>query len=109
MLFADFPLRFNYSGLPYAVKTAVLWMLMEEIMEALRIILMVVQVLCALVLTLVVTLQSGKSSGLGSAISGSSETFLSKNKASTFDAKLTRATKWIAGVFMLLTLALNII
>ena len=109
MLFADFPLQFNYSGPPCAEKTAVFLTLMEEIMEALRIILMVVQVLCALLLTLVVTVQSGKSSGLGSAISGSSETFLSKNKASTFDAKLTRATKWIAIVFMILTLALNIV
>ena len=77
-------------------------------MEIIRTILMVVQIICALLLVLVVTVQSGKSSGLGNTLSGSSETFLSNNKAATFDAKLSRATKWIAGVFMLLTLALNV-
>lgn len=77
-------------------------------MQTLHLILTIVQVLFAVILVVIVTAQSGKSAGLGSAISGTSQSFLSKNKSATLDAKLTRATKWIAGVFILLTLALNL-
>ena len=48
----------------------------------------VIQVLCSLVLVAIVMLQSGKSAGLSGAISGMADTFLSKNKAKTMDAKL---------------------
>jgi preprotein translocase subunit SecG len=37
------------------------------------------------------------------------DTFLAKNKARTIDAKLARYTKYVALVFVLLTLVLNII
>ena len=76
-------------------------------MTVLHTILTIIQVICAALLVLVVTVQSGKSSGL-SAITGSSESFLSKNQGATLDAKLSRATKWIAGVFVVLTLVLNL-
>lgn len=75
----------------------------------LKLILTILQVLCAVVLVAIVTMQSGKTSGLGSTVSGSAETFLSRNKGASLDAKLSRATKWVAGVFMLLTLVLNLI
>jgi len=78
-------------------------------MNVLRIILMIVQIVFALVLVFVVSVQSGKNSGLGSVIGGGSDSFLSKNKGATLDAKLSRATKWIAGIFILLTLVLNIL
>ena len=54
-------------------------------------------------------LQSGKSAGLSGAISGAADTFLSKNKAKSVDAKLAKMTKWVAIAFMLLTLSLCII
>lgn len=69
----------------------------------------VIQVLCSLVLVAIVMLQSGKSAGLSGAISGMADTFLSKNKAKTMDAKLARATKWIGAVFLVLTLILLIL
>ena len=50
--------------------------------------------------------QSRKHSGLGM-ISGASDSFLSKNKAKSADAKLARWTKWVAIVFIVLTLVLN--
>lgn len=78
-------------------------------MNVLRIILMIVQIICALLLVFVVTVQSGKNSGLSSIMGGNSDSFLSKNKGATLDAKLSNATKWIAGVFILLTLVLNIL
>ena len=64
--------------------------------------------IACVILILAVLFQSGKSSGLG-AITGNSDTFMSKNQGATLDAKLSNATKWIAGVFILLTLALNIL
>ena len=78
-------------------------------MNVLRIVFTVIQLICAVLLVLAVTLQSGKSSGLGGTISGSAETFLSKNKTATLDAKLSRATKWVGGVFLVLTLVLNLL
>jgi len=64
--------------------------------------------ICVAIIAIVV-LQSGKSSGLSGALSGSSDTFLSKNKSKTLDARLARATKWFAGVFVLITIVLNLI
>lgn len=69
----------------------------------------VLQVLCALALVAVVMLQSGKSAGLSGAIAGGADTFLSKNKAKTVDAKLAKMTKWVAVAFLVLTLSLSLI
>ena len=66
----------------------------------------VIQVLCSLVLVAIVMLQSGKSAGLSGAIAGGADTFLSKNKAKSLDAKLARWTKWVAIVWVVLTLVL---
>ena len=66
----------------------------------------VIQVLCGLFLIAVVLLQSGKSAGLSGAIAGGADTFLSKNKAKSMDAKLARWTKWVAIAWVVLTLAL---
>ncbi len=68
----------------------------------------ILQLLSCVALILVVLLQTGKTAGLSGVIGGGSETYLSRNKAKTLDAKLARATKWIAIVFVVLTLALSI-
>jgi preprotein translocase subunit SecG len=68
----------------------------------------VIQVLAGCLLIVFVLGQSGKHSGLG-VISGASESFLSKNKAKSADAKLARWTKWVAFAFMLLTFVLCIL
>lgn len=78
-------------------------------METLLLILTILQLLSALVVTVIVLMQDGKSAGLSGAISGGAETFLSKGKAKTLDAKLARATKWVALVFVALTLVLNLL
>ena len=49
-----------------------------------------------------IILQNGAEDGLG-AIAGGSDTYLGKGKY-TLDAKLSRLTKWVAAVFVLLTL-----
>ena len=77
-------------------------------METLHTILTIVQVIMAVVLVVFVTMQSSKGDGM-SALAGSSDGFMSKNKASTKDALLAKLTKWIGGLFLLLTLALTLI
>lgn len=54
-----------------------------------------------------VLLQQGRRAGINGAISGGADTFLSKNKARTFDATLARWTKWIAVLFFVLALVAN--
>ena len=78
-------------------------------MKALEIVLTILQLIAGLAVTVVVLLQSGKSAGLSGAIAGGAETFLSKGKAQSLDAKLAKATKWFALAFVLLTLILNLI
>ena len=78
-------------------------------MNIAMLIISIVMVLLALFLIAVVLLQSGKSAGLSGAIAGGADTFLSKNKAKTVDAKLAKWTKWVAIAFMLLTLSLSLI
>ena len=78
-------------------------------METLTLVVTILQLLCGLSIILVVLFQSGKSAGLSGAIGGVADSFLAKNKAKTLDAKLARATKWIGGVFMVLTLVLLIL
>jgi preprotein translocase subunit SecG len=68
----------------------------------------IIQVLSGLALTAIVLAQSGKSAGLSGSISGGAETFLSKGKAKSLDAKLAKMTKWFALGFVVLTLVLNL-
>ena len=71
-----------------------------------QIVLSVIYFVVSLALIAVVMLQSGKSAGLSGVFGGNSDTFLSKNKAKSADARLARMTKWIAIVFMVLTLVI---
>lgn len=77
-------------------------------MEILKLVFVIVQLLISVVLICIIILQSGKNSGL-SAFTGQNETYLSKNKAKSRDARLALATKWFAGVFLILTVVLNLI
>ena len=67
----------------------------------------ILQLLCALILIAVVLIQSGKSSGLSGAIGGIADSYMSKSKAKSLDAKLAKATKWVGAVFVILTLVLD--
>ena len=78
-------------------------------MENLKFALTIVHVIASLFLILVVLFQSGKSRGLSGAIAGVSDTFMSKNKSRSFDTKLAKATTYVAAVFLVLTLVLNLI
>ena len=78
-------------------------------MEALEIALVVLEALTSIALIVVVLLQSGKEAGLSGALSGSSDSYLSKNKKGGLDHILATSTKWIALVWIVLTLVLSLI
>ena len=67
----------------------------------------IVHLLTALILILIVLFQSGKSQGLSGAIGCIADSYMSKGKARTIDAKLAKATKWVGAVFVVLTLVLD--
>ncbi|MCL2031551.1 MAG: preprotein translocase subunit SecG [Oscillospiraceae bacterium] len=78
-------------------------------MSPLMIVFVVLQLMASVFLIAVILLQSGKRSGLSGAIAGAAETFLSKNKARSWDARLSKMTKWVAIGYVVLTLGLNIL
>lgn len=67
----------------------------------------ILQLLAALILIAIVLFQSGKSQGLSGAIGGIADSYMSRSKAKSMDAKLARCTKWVAAVFVVLTLVLD--
>ena len=78
-------------------------------MEVLRIILTVLEVIASVLLVVIVLVQSGKEAGLSAAIAGNSDSYMNKSKNGTWDKKLAAATKWVALVWILLTLALSLL
>ncbi len=74
-----------------------------------KMVLIVLEALASLALTVVVLLQSGKEAGLSGALSGSSDSYLSKNKKGGLDQILASSTKWIAIVWIVLTLVLSLV
>ena len=78
-------------------------------MSALEIILIVLEAIASIAMIVVVLMQSGKEAGLSGALSGSSDSYLSKNKNGSMDHILATSTKWIALAWILLTLILSLI
>lgn len=66
-------------------------------------------ILVSIIIIAVILFQQGHRAGISGAISGGADTFLSKNKARTFDATLARITKYVAIVFFILAIVANII
>ncbi len=66
----------------------------------------ILQVLVSLGVIASVLLQSGKSAGLSGSIAGGAETFFGKGKS--MDEKLSKITRVLAAVFIVLTLVLAV-
>lgn len=75
--------------------------------ESVMIFVTILQLLAGLLLILVVLFQSGKSQGLSGTIGGIADSYMSKSKAKSLDAKLAKGTKWIGAIFVVLTLVIN--
>ena len=71
-------------------------------------VLIILQALCSIAVIGVIMFQSGKEAGLSGALSGNSDSYLSKNGGG-LDKKLAASTKWIAGLWLFLTLMLSLI
>ena len=78
-------------------------------MNVLETIMIVLEAIASVALIVVVLLQSGKEAGLSGALSGSSDSYLSKNKNGGMDHILASSTKWLALAWILLTLILSLI
>ena len=78
-------------------------------MAVVELIMGILLLVLSLGLVVAVMLQSGKDKKLSGAIAGGADTFLSKNKAKTVEAKLALITKISAAVFVVLSLALLVV
>lgn len=72
-----------------------------------EIVLTILETIASIALIVVVLLQSGKKAGLSGAIGGGSETYMGKGKTNNLDQMLATSTKWIALVWIFLTLCLS--
>ena len=72
-------------------------------------VLTILEAIASIALIIIVLLQSGKEAGLSGAITGGADTYLSKGKGKNMDQVLASATKWVALVWVALTLALSLI
>ena len=68
----------------------------------------IVLIIAALFMIVTVLLQSSNEDGIG-ALSGRSDSYFSRSKAKTFEAKLALGTKIAASVFVVLSLLLLIV
>ena len=73
------------------------------------VVLIILEVLASIALIAAILLQSSKENGLSGALSGNSESFMNKGGRMGLDKMLSTATKWIAVVWVIVTLALCLI
>ena len=78
-------------------------------MGVLETILIILEALFSVAMIAIVLMQSGKEAGLSGALAGGSETYLSKSKMGGLDKKLAASTKWVALVWVVLTLVLSLV
>lgn len=72
------------------------------------IVLGVILALVAIAIIIVIILQEGNQQGIG-VVSGAADSYFSKNKARSIDAKLARWTKYCIAIFVAFVLALNVL
>jgi len=77
-------------------------------MGVVNVLLSIVLILACLFMIATVLLQSSNAKGLG-AVAGQMETYFSKNKAKTIDAKLALGTKIAATVFVVISLLMLVL
>lgn len=76
-------------------------------MDILRTVLTVVFILNCITITVIILLQEGKNAGLGT-LSGSTETYWSRNKGRSMEGNIVKSTKFLVFVFFVLALVLNL-
>ena len=76
-------------------------------LDALKITAGILLLVACILLIILFLMQTSKQSGLSS-LTGSSDSYFSKNKSKTLDAKIVNLTRIFVIVFFVLTVALNI-
>ena len=76
-------------------------------MSVLNTVLTVVFIILSIIITVVILMQEGKQAGLG-AISGSSDTYWSKNKGRSLEGLLVKLTRVAVILFVLLAAVLDL-
>lgn len=76
-------------------------------MDILKIILTIIFVIDCIALSAIILLQEGKSAGLGT-ISGAADTYWGQNKGRSMEGALVKSTKFLAVLFIVLALVLNL-
>lgn len=77
-------------------------------MDVLKNIMIVLEVIASIALIITVLLQTGKDAGMG-AISGNNESYMGKGNGRGMEKMMAKATKWVALVWLVLTLGLSIL
>ena len=78
-------------------------------MQWYQILLGVVTIITSLAITVLVMLQESKSQGLSGVIAGGAENLFGKSKGRSFEDKLVKYTKYLTGVFFVLTLGTTLL
>ena len=76
-------------------------------MDILKIILTIIFVIDCIALSAIILLQEAKSAGLGT-ISGAADTYWGQNKGRSMEGALVKSTKFLAVLFIVLALVLNL-
>ena len=76
-------------------------------MDILKIVLDIIFVIDCIALSAIILLQEGKSAGLGT-ISGTADTYWGQNKGRSMEGALVKSTKFLAVLFILLAVVLNL-
>ena len=77
-------------------------------MDVLKTVITILFVIDCIALSVLVLLQEGKSEGLGSLAGASSDSFWGQNKNRSMEGTLVKVTKYLAILFMVLALVLNL-
>ena len=76
-------------------------------MDILKIVLYIVFVIDCIVLSAIILLQEGKSAGLGT-IGGVADSYWGQNKGRSMEGALVKSTKFLAILFLVLSVVLNL-
>ena len=76
-------------------------------MEILKTVLLILFAIDCIALTVIVLMQEGKNNGLG-ALTGSSDTYWSKNKGRSMEGMLVKLTRIFVILFLVIAMVLNL-
>lgn len=76
-------------------------------MEILKTVLLIIFAIDCIALTVIILLQEGKSAGLGT-IAGRADSYWGQNKGRSMEGALVKSTKFLALLFIVLAVVLNL-